>query len=86
MIQIEKQGLLERVNKALADIRPHLEADGGDVEVVDITDDKIVRIKWLGACEGCNMSFMTLRAGLEETIRNRVPEIMGLEAVNGMHS
>ena len=80
----EKEILLDRINKALDDVRPHLAVDGGDVELVDITDKNIVQIKWLGACEGCNMSMMTMRAGIEQTLKGKVPEIRGVEAVNGI--
>ncbi len=78
----EKKELLVRVDVALNDVRPHLAVDGGNVEVVDITDEKIVRVKWLGNCQGCSMSYMTMKAGLEQTLRHRVPEVRGVEAVN----
>ena len=80
----DKQNLLERVDSALDDIRPHLAVDGGDGELVDITEDNWVQIKWLGNCESCNMSMMTMRAGIEQTIRIKVPEISGVVAVNGL--
>ena len=67
--------LLEQVDKALDSIRPFLEADGGDVEVIEVTDDKIVKVKLLGACNGCSMSTMTMKGGIEEAIRKVVPEI-----------
>ena len=76
--------LFSRVNVALDTIRPHLAVDGGNVEIVEITDANVLKIKWLGACEACNMSWMTMRAGIEQTIKNQVPEIMGVEAVNGL--
>jgi Fe-S cluster biogenesis protein NfuA len=78
--------LYNRVNLALDTVRPHLAVDGGNVEIVEITDDNVLKIKWLGACEGCNMSWMTMRAGIEQTIKNQVPEISGVEAVNGVQS
>lgn len=80
----EKTQLLERINVALDTVRPHLKVDGGDVEVVDVTEDMIVQIKWKGNCEMCNMSTMTLRAGIEEAIRSKIPEISGVEALNGV--
>lgn len=80
----EKKELLERIDTALNDVRPHLKVDGGNVEVVDVTDDNIVKIKWLGACESCNMSAMTMRAGVEQTLRSKIPQIHSVEAVNGM--
>jgi len=79
---IEKQDLIALVNNALDDVRPHLAADGGNVEVVDITDENIVRVKWLGNCQNCSMSIMTMKAGLEQAIIGRVPTIVGVEAVN----
>lgn len=76
--------ILERVNDALDDIRPHLQGDGGNIEVVDITEDFTLKIKWLGTCESCNMSVMTMRAGVEQAVRAKVPEIIRVVAVNGM--
>lgn len=80
----EKQKLISRIDRALNEVRPHLEVDGGNVEVVDVTEDHIVKIKWLGTCEGCSMSAMTMRAGIEQAIRGQLPEIVGVEAVNGL--
>lgn len=79
-----KELLFQQVELALGDIRPHLAADGGNVEIVEITDDMTVRVKWLGNCENCNMSFMTMRAGIEQAIKNKVPGILHVEAVNGV--
>ncbi|MCB0548413.1 MAG: NifU family protein [Phaeodactylibacter sp.] len=80
----EKQGLLERIDEALNDVRPHLAVDGGNVEVVDVTEEKLVKIKWLGTCENCTMTLMTLKAGVEQAIMGRIPEISGVVAVNGL--
>lgn len=82
----EKQILLQRIDSALDDVRPHLAVDGGNVEVVDVTDAKVVKIKWLGACEGCSMTSMTMRAGIEQAIISRLPEITGVMAVNGVEA
>ena len=76
--------LIERIEMALQSVRPHLEADGGDVEVVEVTDDMIVKVKWIGNCENCFMSIMTMKAGIEEAIKSKVPEIKGVEAINGI--
>jgi Fe-S cluster biogenesis protein NfuA len=84
MIEAEKMHLLQRIESALSTIRPHLEVDGGNVEVVEVTDDLTVRIRWTGMCESCNMSAMTLRAGITEAIRSQIPEISKVEAVNGI--
>ena len=77
-----KEQLLERIENALASIRPHLAADGGNIEVVDITDDMRVKIKWMGNCETCSMSAMTMKAGIEFTIKSAIPEVIAVEAVN----
>lgn len=84
MLVTDRQVLIERIDKALDDIRPHLAVDGGNIEVVDVTDDMNVKIKWLGNCEFCSMSIMTMKAGVEQAIRSKVPEIGNVEAVNGM--
>jgi len=85
MTDTDKKEMIERVDKALNDVRPHLKVDGGNVEVVDITDKNIVKIKWLGTCETCSMSMMTMKAGIEETLRGKIPEVSGVEAVNGLN-
>jgi Fe-S cluster biogenesis protein NfuA len=70
----------EKIKKALADIRPSLQADGGDVELVDV-ENGIVRVRLTGACGGCPMSQMTLKQGIETYIKKEVPEILSVEAV-----
>jgi len=80
----EKSELIERVDAALESVRPHLKVDGGNVEVVGVTEDMMVQIKWMGNCENCNMSTMTLRAGIEEAVRSKIPEIKGVVAMNGI--
>lgn len=85
MTDTDKKEMIERVDKALNDVRPHLKVDGGNVEVVDITDNHIVKIKWLGTCENCSMSMMTMKAGIEETLRGKIPEVSGVEAINGLN-
>lgn len=74
--------LSNKVQAAIDDIRPFLIADGGDIELVEITTDNIVRVRLLGACGSCSMSPMTMKAGVEETIKKAVPEIHAVEAVN----
>ncbi|MEZ4909431.1 MAG: NifU family protein [Saprospiraceae bacterium] len=78
-----RTSLFQEVEQAIESIRPHLMVDGGDVEVVEITDDLIVKIKWKGNCEHCAMSSMTMKAGIEQSIKSRVPNIKGIEAING---
>ncbi|MCA6436018.1 MAG: NifU family protein [Bacteroidota bacterium] len=67
--------MYRKVEEALNTIRPYLEADGGNVEVLEITDNHILKLELTGACKTCSMSHMTLKAGIEETIRKAVPEI-----------
>lgn len=74
--------LTKRIEEALEQIRPYLMADGGNVSLVEITPEKVVRLELLGACKSCSMSMMTMKAGIEETIRRSVPEITAVEAVN----
>ena len=73
--------LIEKIDKALDSIRPYLEADGGNVEVISVSDDYIVKVKLLGACNGCTMSSMTMKGGIEEAIKKVVPEIQGVEEI-----
>ena len=70
----------EKIEKALQLIRPALQADGGDVELVDVTDG-IVKVQLKGACGGCPMSQMALTRGVEQTIKKAVPEVKRVEAV-----
>jgi len=64
-----------RVEKALEKIRPYLVADGGDISIVDVTDDMVVKVELKGACHGCPFSMQTLKAGVEMAVKNEVPEI-----------
>jgi Fe-S cluster biogenesis protein NfuA len=84
MVIENKDLLLKRIDAALNDIRPFLQVDGGNVEVIDVTDDMTVQIKWLGMCENCSMSAMTMKAGIEQAIKSRMPEIKSVVALNGM--
>lgn len=65
----------EKVQKALDKIRPNLQADGGDVQLIDVTDDGIVKVKLLGACHGCPMAQMTLKNGIERLLKKEIPEV-----------
>lgn len=71
-----------RILEALAQIRPFLEADRGDITLVEITDDMVAKVELHGACKDCSMSIMTLRAGVEESIKRVAPEIVAVEAIN----
>ena len=74
--------LREKVEGVLDKVRPLLQRDGGDVELVDVQDDGVVKVKLIGACSGCPMSTMTLKNAIEETIKNEVPEIKSVEQVS----
>lgn len=74
--------LLNSVEKALESIRPYLEADGGDVKVLEIDSDNVVKLELLGACGTCSMSAMTMKAGVEQAIIRAVPQISKVVAVN----
>lgn len=71
----------EQVQQALDMIRPSLQADGGDVELVEVTEDGIVRVRLQGACNGCPMSTMTLKNGIERVVKEQVPGVVEVEAV-----
>ena len=77
----QNEELLQKVATALTKIRPYLEADGGDLKVIGITEDKVLQIQFLGACSDCSMSVMTLKSGVEQTILSAIPEIIKVEAV-----
>ena len=70
----------ERVVKALDRVRPYLQSDGGDIELLDVTEDMTVKVKLRGACNGCPFSMQTLKTGVEQAIMKEVPEIKGVVA------
>jgi len=71
---------VEAVDKVLDEIRPALQADGGNVQVLGVSEDGIVKLEMVGACAGCPMATMTLRAGIERLLFERIPDIVGVEA------
>ena len=73
--------LKEQVESALDKVRPSLQADGGDVQLVDMDDDGVVKVKLMGACSGCPMSQMTLKMGIEKVLKQNIPEISRVESV-----
>lgn len=75
---------LTKIEKALDQIRPYLEADGGNVRVLEVTEDMVLKLELMGACGTCPMSAMTLKAGVEQSVLKAVPEIRSVEAVNLM--
>jgi Fe-S cluster biogenesis protein NfuA len=74
--------LIARIENTLDSLRPYLEADSGNVSLVEVSEDMIVKLKLLGACSNCSMSMMTLKAGIEQSIIKAIPEIKGVIAVN----
>lgn len=81
MTQQANTDVRERVVSTLELIRPNLQADGGDVEFVDIDDQGVVRVRLQGACHGCPMAAMTLQMGIERMLKSKVPEVTGVESV-----
>ncbi len=80
--EIKSEELVKRIETSLDNIRPYLEADGGNVRVLEITKDYVVKLEFMGNCGNCPMSTMTFKAGVEEAIRKSVPEIRSIEVVN----
>ena len=78
---LENPDLYNRVEEALNQLRPYLEADSGNVSILGITDEMIVQLRFHGSCSTCSMSEMTLKAGIEQAILRMVPEIRGVIAV-----
>jgi len=71
----DSKSVMERVAKALERVRPYLQSDGGDIDLIDVSDDMTVKVKLTGACHGCPYSMQTLKAGVEQAIMKEVPEI-----------
>lgn len=78
---MEKQEILTKVNNVIDSVRPYLQDDGGDIELVEVTDDMIVKVRLQGACGSCPYSLMTLKNGVEEAIRHKIPEIKEVVSV-----
>jgi len=76
------QELVKKVEASLDSIRPYLKADGGDVQIKEISDDHVVKLEFVGACGNCSMSTMTFKAGVEAAIKRDVPQIKAIEVVN----
>ena len=72
----EIKSIKDRVMKALERVRPYLQSDGGDIDLIEVTDDLTVKVKLTGACHGCPYSMQTLKAGVEQAIMQEVPEII----------
>ena len=72
---ITDREILSKIEGALDEIRPYLEADEGDIRLIEVTDDMVVKVKLLGACSDCNVSMMTMKSGVEQAIKRAVPDI-----------
>lgn len=81
----EREILRKKVESVIDQIRPYLEADGGNIAFIELTDDNIVKVELLGACKGCPMSMMTLKSGVENAVKKAIPEIKSVEAINMGH-
>lgn len=77
----DKNTLLATVEQAIEQLRPFLIADGGNIELIDITEENVVQVKFIGACQSCSMSAMTLKGGVEETIKKAAPQITSVVEV-----
>lgn len=80
--EITTEDILSRIEAALDGIRPYLEADGGNIKVLEVTGDKTLRLEFMGNCGTCPMSTMTFKAGVDEAVRRLVPEIKNIEVIN----
>ena len=78
------ESLLQRIEKSLDSIRPYLQVDGGNIEVVEVSQEMTLRVKFTGACENCDMSYTTMKAGVEQVIKQEVPEIKEIVAINSL--
>jgi Fe-S cluster biogenesis protein NfuA len=78
----EKLNIKERVQIALERVRPYLQSDGGDIQLIEVTEDFIVKVKLQGACHGCPYSMQTLKAGVEQALIKEVPEIRSVVSVD----
>ena len=81
-MSIDKKAIEEKVMSSMEQLRPFLHADGGDMELVEVTDDAVVVVRLLGACSDCSMSMMTLKAGLEEAVKKVAPEVKAVRALD----
>ena len=74
--------LTKKIETALDEIRPFLKADGGDIALLEVTDEFIVKLEFLGACRSCSISMSTFKSGIEETVKRADPEIKAVEVIN----
>ena len=81
---ITDSNILKKIENALIEIRPFLEADGGDINFVELTDDWVVKVKLSGACSSCNINMMTLKNGVEVAIKKSVPQVKSVVEVTSL--
>jgi len=81
-LEIKSEEIVARIEASLDSIRPYLEADGGNIRVIEVTNDKVLKLEFVGNCGSCPMSTMTFKAGVEEAIKRAVPEIKAIEVNN----
>lgn len=72
---ITDPSIIDKIEEALDQVRPYLESDGGDIRLIEVTDDYVVKVKLLGACSDCQVSMMTLKAGVEQAVKRVLPEV-----------
>jgi len=81
-VETKLEDITMRIEASLDNIRPYLEADGGNIRVLEVTEDKVLKLEFVGNCGSCPMSSMTFKAGVEEAIKRSVPEIKTIEVIN----
>jgi len=79
--ELSTEELEEQVDRVLDDMRPYIHSHGGEVNVLEVTEDKVARIQMLGSCNGCPMSMLTMRLGIERLLAEKMPQLSGAEAV-----
>lgn len=77
-----KEELISRIEASLDSIRPYLEADGGNIRIMEVTEDHVLKLEFQGNCSSCPMSSMTFKAGVEEAVKRLVPEIKSIQVIN----
>ena len=82
---ITNKRIISKIEAALDEIRPYLKTDGGDISLVEITDDYTVKVKLMGACETCHVSMMTLKNGVEVAVKNAVPKVKKVVEVTSVN-
>ena len=81
---ITDKTIIDKIEVALQEIRPFLEADGGDINFIELTDEWVVKVKLVGACSSCNISMMTLKNGVEVVVKRAVPEVKAVIEVSSL--